>query len=134
SQRFAVFGFFIGFAEQFRFKHVEVIGNGQTDLALRPVFAGLGLWLLRLFLDDRKAEPAQDKVRLSWRFTAAELFVPQYAANRIATCYPDNRLWRVSLFVVDQKVAGGLAKWVIDSGVEIGQRLKNVFTGQTCWN
>jgi hypothetical protein len=129
-------GFLIGFTQQLRFEHREVIGNRQPHLVLGPVFSSLWL-LLFLFLallDDHEAELAQDKVGLPWRFTATELVGSQSAPHRVTAGQANDRLRCVLFSFVNQEVAGWLAKGVLNPGVEVRQGFQNVLVRQSSGN
>ena len=47
--------------------------------------------------------------------------------SQVAEGEPDHRLGRVATALVDEFVAGGLAKRVVHPGVEVGQGTEDVF-------
>jgi len=54
--------------------------------------------------------------------------------NGIAASKTNNGLRSIAFVVVDQEVACGLTERMLDTRVELRQRLKDVFTRQAWWD
>jgi hypothetical protein len=135
-QRPVVVGLAVGLPGEFGPEHQEVVGDDQIDFVPRPVPSPLRGFFSQLdhrpgvLLLDGKPESSQHEVGLAGGLAAAELLGHQNTPRQVTKGQPDDRLGRVTFAVMDEFVTRGCPERVLDPGVQVGERLENVLSGE----
>lgn len=132
TQQAVVLRLAVVLAEQVELQHVEVVGDQQADFDIGPDRGRLCLFVGLAF--DLEPQPPQFVVGLAGCFAAAEISRDEHLAGQVPVGDPHDGLGGVTLALVDQFVAGGLAERVFDPRIKVGQGLEYVLTGQTSWH